>query len=950
MQKTDGSSSDEEVADCKSLDDSSDDSSASGPSSSTRKRRPSDPKSHASDSATKLKQKYKYAMDRKTRLRKYKPKVTAPSITCLHNVDQKACPECSSMSNQPRVERLESPEAKGPAVMTVYNVTRRSVELYSPPPSDHRQQDVTLNRSCDPEDASASMSDDEVNELQTIDHETDSDHTVQHTRDYRQLVGLTEPQQEELSDTDVEPSKVEERSTPNGKNSNTFGSTYVISKSENQRKIIQPAKRITPLLVSPGFHKNILNSNVVNLQHCNPQKSSVRERNVPQNEITTGLSKKAGSTHRNQQIASEQKGTNTNSDKNLRKISNVSMNGKQDVSATKELFLGALRDQTVQKDGHWAPGAKSFNIALSDAGSCSEMDNETTLTEMDNDLSSCGESGNEADVSEWDENQPIGELGGPGTFRQLLSETTRTPKRTEIPLDISSPKSNGPVDKDSCTHSHDTVKSVTPKRNKDTFTKFVETAKSATPKHRVHLDVKGFLSLPSSPAATVRHHEILTPSPSHLKQIFDKLKASVDEKKSVPNNDPSLSRTPSSAKADKRTVFRTSSTVPKSKMRKRLDLNQNVVTLDDSSDNESHNGNFEGESNKEKNEHVRESVKVPLRERQENYVQDSEQRGKETEHFPPSAGKRRKFQSFDQLFKAMGTSSSNKRIFNENEVKLSSVELGGSNLTDFLPNVKRATETERREVTEKLLSTDKAPLQQEMVILNTNSSTRSRESDLCAVDNKKSIAETPTRRKTEQKNQDKLGEQQTIQTSPMITSTPRKVNSPMPNLLDISIIQGPEAPVNNASAKQMKMIKHSTGRTKSGDPTRLQKSYKSSDEWLKSTQHSKVQTNSSDFSVQFNEKETERVSSTGAPRYGNVGNGKSKSKDYDHQSVFRNPNCSPKLANTVAAREQQIASPSTPRTSRKSDQTASSSGTPLSRTPKGSNSRERKKSARTPKG
>ena len=962
MQTTDGSSSEEEVADCKSLDDCSDDSSASGPSSSTRKRRPSDPKSHASDSATKLKQKYKHAMARKTRPRKYKPKVTARSITCLHNVDQKACPECSSMSNQPGVERLESPEAKGPAVMTVYNVTRRSVELYSPPPVDHRQQDLTLNRSCNAEElvgTSASMSDDEVNELRTIDHDTDSDHVVQHPPDYRQLVGLTEPRQEELVDTDVEPSKVEERSTPNDRDSNTFGSTYVISKPENQRKMIQPMKRITPRLVSPAFHKNILNSNEVNIRHCNPPKSSVRERNMTQNEIfATGLYKNVGSIHRNQQIASELKGINTSCentdlDKNPRNISNVSKDGKQEVSAAKELFIGALCDQTVQKEGHWAPGAKSFNIALSDAGSCSEVDNETTLTEMDDDLSSCGESGNEADVSEWDENQPIGDLGRPGTFRQLHSETARTPKRTEIPLDISSPKSNGPVDKDSCTHSPDTVKSVTPKRNKDTFTKFVETAKSATPKHRVHLDVKGFLSLPSSPAATVRHHEIRTPSPSHLKQIFDKLKASVDEEKSVPNNDPSLSRTPSASKADKPTFFRTPSTVPKSKMRKRLDLNQNenvIVTLDDSSDNESHNGNFESESNKGKNEHVTESVKEPLKERQENNVQDSEHRGKETKHFPPSTGKRRKFQSFDQLFKEMGTSSSNKRIFNENEAKLSSVELGGSKLTDLPPNMKRATETERREVTEKLLSNNKARLEQEMVIVNTNSSTKSKESDLCAVDNKKSRAETPTRKKTEQKNQDKLGEQQGIQTSPRITSTPRKVNSPMPNLLDISIIQGPEAPVNNASAKQMKIIKHSTGRTKSADPAKLQKSYKSSDEWLKSTQHSKVETNSSDFNVEFNEKETERVSSTEAPRYGNVGNGKSKSKDYDNQSVFRNPNCSPKLANTVAAREQQIASPSTSRTSRKSDQTASSSGTPLSRTPKGSNSRERKKSAHTPKG
>ena len=424
------------------------------------------------------------------------------------------------------------------------------------------------------------------------------------------MVGLTEPQQEELSDTDVEPGKVEERSTPNGKNSNTFGSTYVISKPENQRKIIQPMKRITPRLVSPAFHKNILNSNEVNIRHCNPPKSSVRERNMTQNEIfATGLYKNVGSTHRNEQIALELKGTNTNSDKNPRKISNISKDGKQDGSATKEIFLGALCDQTVQKEGHWAHGAKSFNIVLSDAGSCSEVDNETTLTEMDDDLSSCGESGNEADVSEWDDNQPIGDLGGPGTFRQLHSESTRTPKRTEIPLGISSSRSNGPVDKDNCTHSPDTVKSVTPKRNKDTFTKLVETAKSEIPKHRVHLDVKGFLSLPSSPAATVRHHEILTLSPSHLKQIFDKLKASVDEEKSLPNNDPSLSRTPSSSRADKPTVFRTPSTVPKSKMRKRLDLNQNenvIVTLDDSSDNESHNGNFESESNKGKNEHATE--------------------------------------------------------------------------------------------------------------------------------------------------------------------------------------------------------------------------------------------------------------------------------------------------------------------------------------------------------
>ena len=849
------------------------------------------------------------------------------------------------MSNQPRVERQESAVAKGPAVMTVYNVTRRSVELYSPP-SGYRQQDLTLNRSCG--------SQDEVNELETIDNDNDSDHSV-HTRDYRQLVGPTELQQDELARIDVE--------TPNGKDSNNFGSTYVISKPENQRKIIQSMKRITPQLVSPTSHKNILSSNVVNRQHPNSAKSSVCEPSMTRNEITTGEARNVGSPHRNQQITSDLKHLDnvwekTNPDKRTRKVSSVSDDGKQGVSAAKELFLGALCDETAPKEGHWAPGGKSFNIALSDAGSCSERDDETTLTEMDNDLSSSGESGNEADVSEWDDNQPIGDIGDPGTFRQLLGEATRTPKRTEIPLDISSPKSNGLVDKYSCTNSLDGEKSATPKR-KDTFTNSFQAVKSATPKHRVHLDVKGFLSLPSSPTAAVRPHKMLTPSPSHLKQIFDKLKASAAEENSVSDNDPSLSRTPSSSKADKPIVFRTPSTVPKSKMRKRLDLNQNenvVVRLDDSSDNESHNENVAGDFIKGKDEDVTESetVREPLRERQENITQDGEHRGKDLKHPRAPTVQRRKFQSFNQLFKEMGASSNNKHTVHENVVQFTNVQLGKSNQTESLRNVKQATEAKKLEIPEKLLSKNKPRLEQERDIVNTKSLTEIRESDLCAVDRRKSKGETPTRRKNEQKDQDKRGEQQGIQTSPprssRITSTPCKVNSPMPNLLDISIIQGPEAPVNSVSANQIKIRKHSTGRTKSADPKRLQKSYKPSDEWLKSKQNSTLQSNWSDCNVQLVEKEAKRVPSTEAPCNVSGGNRKSGSKDFDSQSVFRHPNCSPKLAKSIADKEHQMVSPCTPKTSRKSRETGNSSDTPSSRTPKGSNSRERRKSASTPKG
>ena len=648
------------------------------------------------------------------------------------------------MSNQPRVEGLESAEAKDSAVMTVYNVTRRSVELFSPPSGEHRQLDPTLNRSCDAEELTVrneSGSQDEVNELQTIDHDNDSDHSV-HTRDYRQLVGPTALQQDELAHP------------PNGKDSNTFGSTYVISKPENQRKTIQPMKRIAPRLVSPTSHKNILSSNVVNIQHSDSPKSNVCERNMTQNEVTRNVN----SPHRNQHNMSELKDNlweKTNPDKNTQKVSKVSDDGKRDVSAAKELFLGASCDQTVQKEGHWAPGGKSFNIALSDVSSCSERDDDTTLTEMDNDLSSCGESGNEADVSEWDDNQPIGDIGDPGTFRQLLGEATRTPKRTIMPLDISSPKSNGTFDKYSCINSVDTEKSATPKRNKDTFTNAVEDVKSATPKHRVHLDVKGFLSLPSSPAAAVRPHKMLTPSPSQLKQIFDKLKASADEENSALNSNPSLSRTPSSLKADKPTVFRTPSTVPKSKMRKRLDLNQNenvVVRLDDSSDNEIQNENFAGESDKGKDEHVTESetVKEPLRERKENITQDGKHRGKEIKHPLTPVVQRRKFQSFDQLFKEMGASSNNKRTIHEKVVQLTNVELTQSNQRELLRNAKQTTETKRLEIPEKLLSKNKPRLQQERDIVDTKSSTEIKESDLCAVD-RKSKGETPTRRKTEEK-------------------------------------------------------------------------------------------------------------------------------------------------------------------------------------------------------
>ena len=81
---------------------------------------------------------------------------------------------------------------------------------------------------------------------------------------------------------------------------------------------------------------------------------------------------------------------------------------------------------------------------------------------------------------------------------------------------------------------------------------------------------------------------------------------------------------------------------------------------------------------------------------------------------------------------------------------------------------------------------------------------------------------------------------------------------------------------------------------------------------------------------------SERVSLAEIPCNVSVVNGKNKLKGYDNQSVFRDPNCSPKLAKTVADREHhQMVSPCTPKTSRKSRETGNSSGTPSSRTPKG---------------
>ena len=926
-------SSGETLSECEPLDGSgvsSDESASSGPSSFTRGQhgRPSDHSSASESSRRHYRQqkRRRYAMDSRPRRRKYKNSVNnnkARADTCVHNLERVVCHDC--VHNRVCSERQGATYGKQPAegegsgrgLMTVYNVTRRSVELFSPPggvqstsPDNNNESNPAAEPAQNERERRARGS----NEWNAVESGSDAqemkrrqNHSGSHTRDYRQLVGSTnDALHEKPRDCVVKLRKMDDDFTQLRKDNARFGSTYVISKEvEAPRKIVKPRKRIQTQLITEWktVGQETTQGDAAEISPQEPRVSSTEER----------------------------------------------------ASARVEPYLGALCDQTVvQKQGHWAPGGRSFNIAMSDAGSCSDRGaiSDSTLTELDADWSSSGESGNEADVSEWDENLLVGDIGDPNTFRKLLNASLGTPKRSEAPLDISSPKAQRITSQ--CTGAESPViteKNTSSRSSQNSQTNFLQNFQSTTPKNKVHLDVKGFLSLPSSPsAALLRDSRRLTPgpSPSHLKQIFDKLKASVnnmDTEQIGGNNESSLNRTPSSSTRcqHKPEVFKTPSTVPKAKMRKRLDLNYNedvIITLDsDGDENQYENDNDDTEKGKNTRVNKVELAKSDQELSCERHGSNNIVRSKNM-HSPAPPVHRKKFQSFDELFKEMGRSSGHKNPPLECSGQVSSVLV--KNQAKSPRNVKQT----EREISETFGRTKVAQSQDKITVVDP-------ESDLGRLDSRKSsVVKTPIRGQGQNKGQG-LSALSSPPKLSRVTSTPCKVNSPMPSVLDISVIHNPDAAGNDGKRKRVEtMAQRSRGPTDSSDPIKVQKSYTSPETWISSVINDKEERSKSSGTNRKSNPSSDfcnRQLCNGLASDNRLGHGKAieessspktpqRRKGSDRRRVLDDWDMSPRVGKS---REQHMASPSTPKEAREPKDT---------QTPKSTGSRERRKSAHTPKG
>ena len=702
--------------------------------------------SNGSESEGKHKRKYRCDMDFRSKQRQYTQKLaTTPLTKCRHQIEKMACPKCGghqigTSSTQTFHDKVQTHKADKAAVMTVYNVTRRSIELYSPPAENSGQNGESVEKS---------------RERQSSVQETIME-VSEGSRECRQFVGDVQSKHGENGGP-VRGSGVQRSSE-----GNTLGSTYVISRSEKckEKESSMPIKRLEAQHVSriEKVCDNMADTTtsghrgITYVPHC--QKGSVHRTD------TSAIQ------HKNEDGTASLPSNQGNSVQTA-KSSSISVNkvNQEDenacVSSGKQQYLGALCDNTVVYEGRWTPQAKSYHIAMTDT---SEVE-ETTTTEMDSDSGS-EDSGNEADVSfmsEWGDNQPIRGHNDPDSSN-LFADGKETRKRNSGPLSESSPR---PINR---------------------FTQNVAAnlgmVKSVTPKHKLHVDVQGFLSLPNSPTALLKSplQKVSSPSPrpSHFKQVFDKLKASAGKERTSSSPTFDDSHTPP-AKPD-RPVFRTPTTMPRVKMRKRLDMNRNedveVLVIDDPLEKE-----------RENKRPVKQLIEAKSKS-QEKPVSHSEDQTKETKVISPSAIIRKKVQTFDQLFAEMKGPPSGL----SNTIKLQKGQIGNQDLGALKSLSDKHTVNQRYKYT---------PLSDRVEAV------RSSDSQICTVESEKEI-QSPVRNKVAQQKESSDAQFATA-SSPVrsasqcrITSTPCKTNSPLPKMLDISMIQGPETDTHSEKFRKRK--------------------------------------------------------------------------------------------------------------------------------------------------
>ena len=686
--------------------------------------------SDGSESERKHKKKFQYAMDFRSKRRQYTPKLnTTPHTKCRHQVERIECPQCAgnqigTLTTQISHDKAQTNKADKAAVMTVYNVTRRSIELYSPPAENDGQNSELVEKS---------------SEQQNLDQETGME-VSESSRDRRQFVGNVQSRHGENS------GPVKDNGVQRSSEGNTLGSTYVISRSEKCKE--EECNRPTERQLVSRTEKD-----------CGGETDS---RTLGHWDIKPVPYCQRGSVHRTDTSANQRNnedGTTLSLPSNQGKSvqtakSSISVNkiNQEDqntcVSSGKQQYLGALCDNTVVYEGRWTPQAKSYHIAMTDT---SEVE-ETTTTEVDSDFGS-EDSGNEADVSfmsEWGDNQPIRGHNDPESL-DLVTRGKETPKRKIGPLSESSLR---PVN-------HMT----------QNIAKNLGMAKSVTPKHKVHLDVQGFLSLPNSPTALIKSplQKVSSPSPSHFKQLFDKLKASAGRERTSSSPTLDYSHTPPSIPG--RPVFRTPTTVPRVQMRKRLDMNHNedvgVLVIDDLLEKEM-----------QSKRPVKQLIEAKSKS-QEKAVSYCQGQTKETKLTSPSAKIRKKVQTFNQLFAEMKRPPSER----SNAVKLQGKKIGNQDLGAL----KSLSDKHKVNQWHKCSS-----------LSHRLESAQCSDSQICtAVESEKEIESSVKKQVAQQK--ESSDAQNAAASSPVrsasqcrITSTPCKTNSPMPNMLDISMIQGPE--------------------------------------------------------------------------------------------------------------------------------------------------------------
>ena len=759
-------------------------------------------------------------------------------------------------------------------VMTIYNVTRRSIELYSPPETDSHQYP---HKDYSPET---------TRECENLDKDTRIK-TSERSRDYRPLIGP------------VENSRLTRKSNvPNVRESKTLGSTYLISKPGKHKE------RETSDRLVKRIETNLVSSPIAKHDETTGVRSNVTKTLDDQcryEVMSDLLSKQRNSTFQQ----------NTSSNK-----VNTIHHGNENPSGQleKQHYLGALCDNTISSEGRWTPQAKSYYIALTDT---SEVD-ETTTTEMSSDSRS-EDSGNEADVSfmsEWDDNLPIRSCIDHEYSDKVPMHDSATPKRTVVSLSETSPKPKNYFE-----------------RNITTNVQVM--AKPVTPKHKVHLDVKEFFSLPNSPTAILQSplQKVSSPSPSHFKQLFDKLKASAGKEKT---SSPTVKDSHIAPSKPDRPLFRTPTTVPRVKPRKRLDLNHNedveILTIDEPLDKE-----------KQTERLIKRLIepKSKAEARCADTLQDESKVSKVTS--PVSVKK--KIQTFDQLFAEMRGSPEESiklqgdKIHNKN-VGVSK-DLNSKNFTNPQNNKNKHSHSLAE-------NEPKSRYSPQVELPNMVQVAKSSVENACSrpcnvVDNEKG-KQSPVRNKGDMQEKDRSKEQFTATSSPVknasqsrITSTPCKVNSPMPNLLDISVIQGPETCAH--SGRECEKIRqedlHVKDRRLSKGPPAV-KLHKLSDDRLKNMQSGVVQLDNRKFGDNREHKSSHKV----FQQITSLHNEKDVETTDKRVAVVSGKEC---ISTTPTSHKYRKAS-------QHDDTTKSTALSSDEKTPVRNYSRERKKNANTPKG